>query len=170
MATLDLQNILGCIRIVFYRILLNQAREEMALHIELRMDASADAEEIRKSFRNGAFGNEEFVKAYSFKEGFDDETCVENENVTCSIESLIDILCKEFGITNDELCSSEKRRELVQARGVLARAAQMKKELGLRSVCQALQKRHGTVSRLAAAIRKNQELENLAICLVNSAN
>ena len=46
----------------------------------------------------------------------------------------------------------------------------MKKGLDLRMVCDALQKRHGTVSRLAAAVRKNQELENFASCLIKDSS
>lgn len=144
-----------------------EAIEEMAVHIELRIDASADAEEIRKSFRRGAFGNEEFMENYALKEDLDhDDPCL--ENVNSNIDLLVNIVCEKFGVAFEELKGSEKRRELVQARGVIARAAQMKKGLDLRMVCDALQKRHGTVSRLASAVRKNQELENLTSCLIKS--
>ena len=57
------------------------------------------------------------------------------EEGTCNIDSLVIIVCKKFGVTFEELKGSEKRRELVQARGVFARAAQMKKGLDLRMVC-----------------------------------
>ncbi len=76
-------------------------------------------------------------------------------------------MVQEFGVTINELCSSEKRRELVRARAVLARAVQMKKGLGLRAVCKFLKKHHGTVSRLAVTARKDQRLESLATSLID---
>lgn len=145
-----------------------EAIVEMAIHIELKVDASVDADEIRKSFRKGAFGNEAFIETYALTQEFAlDEPF--QKDAPCRIDSLVNVICKHFAVTVDELCSSEKRRELVQARGVLARAAQIKKDLGLRMVCETLQKRHGTVSRLAAAVRKNEELERLATHLINNS-
>ena len=85
----------------------------------------AVAEEIRKSFRKGAFGNPAFIETYALTEDFgQDEPC--QDDAPCNIDSLVKDVCKEFWVTVNELCSSEKRRELVQARGVLARAAQIK--------------------------------------------
>lgn len=144
-----------------------EAMEEMALQTELKLDVNLDAEEIRKSFRKGAFGNEEFMKNYSFENHVIHEESSQNDE-PLSIDSLVNSICKEFNVTFQELCGSEKRRELVHARGVLARAAQIKKGLNLRMVCEVLNKRHGTVSRLAEGVRKNQNLEQLASSFIKS--
>ena len=108
----------------------SEAIEEMAVHIKFKMDASIDAEEIPKSFRKGAFGDQEFVEIYAPIEDFGPDK-QNKEDTSCTIGLLANVVCEEFGVTINELCSSEKRRELVRARAVLARAAQMKKGLGL---------------------------------------
>ena len=41
------------------------------------------------------------------------------EDTSCTIGLLANVVCEEFGVTINELCSSEKRRELVRARAVL---------------------------------------------------
>ena len=144
----------------------SEATEEMVVYTELKVDASIDAEEVRMSFRKGAFGDEEFIKTYApgQNSGLGKQKQVE---IFCSIESLVNVVCKEFKVTLDDLCSSDKRRELVLARGILARAAQLKKGLDLRMVCQILQKHHGTVSRLAASARKDPESERLATHMID---
>ena len=82
-----------------------------------------------------------------------------------NIELLAEAVCKH-NVTINELRSADKRRELVMARAILARGAQLHKELELRSVCDILHKHRGTVSRLAAAARKDQQMSDMANKLV----
>jgi len=64
------------------------------------------------------------------------------------------------------LSCADKRRNLVTARAVLARSAQLLKGVELRSVCEILHKHHGTISRLAGSARKDEQLNALASQLV----
>ena len=59
------------------------------------------------------------------------------------------IVCKKLGVTKGLLCSSEKTRVTVNARAILVRAPQLMNGLNLNDVCKALNKKHGTISRLA---------------------
>lgn len=65
-------------------------------------------------------------------------------------------------IKGAEVCDSR------DFRAVLARAAQLKKGLGLGIVCETLQKHHGTVARLAVAARKDEKLDSLASRLIDN--
>lgn len=151
----------------YFAITRSEAIEEFVVHTELKVEANLDSEEIRKALRKGAFGNQEFVQNYTTLDGMELAEEIRGDEA-CTIDSLVNIVCNKFGVTFNELCSSEKRRELVLARAVLARAAQIKKGLNSRKLCEALQKSQGTLSRLAATVRKDQELENLTLCLVKT--
>jgi hypothetical protein len=49
----------------------------MAVHIKFKMDASIDTEGIPKSFRKGAFGDQEFAEIYAPMKDFgpDEQNC-----------------------------------------------------------------------------------------------
>ena len=138
-----------------------EAIAEMNVHAKSAIDASIDAEEIHKSFRKGVFESPEFTEIYAPTKDFGPVE-LRKEETSCTIDSLVGVVCKEFGVSLDELCSNDKRRELVRARAVLARAAQLIRGLDLRRVCEVLDKHHGTISRLAVAARKDLKLESLA--------
>jgi hypothetical protein len=76
----------------------------MTFHTESKIDKDIDAEEINKSFRKGAFGNNEFVEIYAPTKNlnFDGQSM---EMKDCDIESFVMRVCMEFGVTLNELRS-----------------------------------------------------------------
>ena len=40
----------------------------MAVYLEAKMDATLDSREIRKAFRMGAYGSEEFTEVYAHRD------------------------------------------------------------------------------------------------------
>ena len=138
-----------------------EALDNMASHIEEKIDANLDSKDIQKAFRIGVYGSEEFEEIYADN---DEENIVEKEieQKQVTVGQLVDEVCSRCKVNLDELRSSDKRRELVNARKVLARSAQLIGGLNLRDVCELLDKHHGSVSRLAVSGRMKEELNNLA--------
>ena len=138
----------------------------MAIHLEVKIDLDTiDHQELVKAFRTGVYGCEEFAEIYAEANTKDFLEHSFEENFT-NIEMLVEAVCKQFNISIDELRSAEKRRELVMARSVCARAAQLIKGLELRNICQILNKHHGTISRLATKARQDEQLNILANAIV----
>ncbi|MCB1119468.1 MAG: hypothetical protein KDK65_05870 [Chlamydiia bacterium] len=77
----------------------------------------------------------------------------------------VEPILKKYRITITDLQSTDKWKDLVQARAVFARAAQLS-GLSLLSVSQFLNKHHGTVSKLAKQARQKKNLNELAIGIV----
>ena len=88
------------------------------------------------------------------------------EENAVNIELLVEAVCTQYSVTIDELRSNNKRREIVAARAILARAAQLLRGMELRKVCEILHKPHRSVSGLADGARKNEKLNELANQLV----
>ncbi len=95
-----------------------------------------------------------------------DDTGPDQNQVT--IEQLIQGLCDKFSISLEELSSSDRSQHIVNARSVLAAAAQQLEGLSLGDVCRMLRKHHGTVSRLAARATKEPRLQGIIKELVSS--
>jgi putative transposase len=142
-----------------------EAISEMAVHVEFKLDADMDAEEIRKSFRKGGYGDVEFLERWGLT-GEKSVTGCDREEAPCSVDKLAEAVCMKYGTTMNELRSHEKRRSLVQARATLSRAAQRASGLDLGDICRLLGKHQGTVSRLATKGRMDPELDSIAADLV----
>jgi len=139
-----------------------EALANMVIHFETKMDAELDIKEIESAFRKGVYGSEEFAKIYVDS---DNMHFVKNELeqvIVNNIEQLVETVSMQFNVTIDELRSADKRRELVTARAILARAAQLARGVSLKDVCEILGKHHGTVSRLASLACKDKILNDIA--------
>ena len=138
----------------FERSLLTKFAEFMAV----KADFLKDVEEIKQALRSGIYGSEEFTRAFV--------TAMHSEKNTideiCSIETLMAALCMRFNITAKQLQSSEKTRQVVDARAIFARTAQLLQGLSLGDVCRILGKHHGTISRLALKCTKCPKLQAIA--------
>jgi hypothetical protein len=69
-------------------------------------DAAVDLKEIEKASRSGIYGSEEFKQSFvSVMRSREQQT-----EEMYSIENLITALCGRFGVTPEQLSSSEKTR------------------------------------------------------------
>lgn len=141
----------------------SEALANMAVHLEARMEAEVDAGAIHKAFRVGAYGSEQFCEVFA-PEGSELPARSRPHLLpdAGNMSALSSAVCSHFSVTLQELQSPAKMRQLVSARAVLARAAQLTPGLGLRFACETLGKPHGTMSRLATSARKDQQLDHLA--------
>ena len=130
----------------------------LANYMAAKTDASEDIEEILQASREGIYGSEEFKRSF-VKIDRSEESYIEND---FPLESLIDIVCERFGVTSRHLHREEKTRSVVDARAVLARTAQLLKGISLNDICKALNKCHGTLSRLATRVIKHGNLQEIA--------
>lgn len=140
------------------------ALTKLAEYMAAQNDAAVDLEEIEKASRSGVYGSEEFRRSFvavmRSKEQLTEEIC--------SIDNLITALCGRFGVTPEQLGSSEKTRQVVDARATFARTAQLLHGFSLGDVCNVLGKHHGTISRLAASCMKSPRLQAIAEELVQA--
>jgi putative transposase len=140
------------------------ALAKFAEFMALKEDFTKDSEEIQKAVRSGIYGSEEFSKA--FVTAMYSEKTTTNE--TCSIETLMKALCERFNITTKQLQSSEKTRQIVDARATFARTAQLLPGLSLGDISRILGKHHGTISRLSLKATKCPKLQAIAKELASS--
>ena len=145
---------------------INQALTELDAFMRNKIEVEKDAEGIRRASRVGAYGSDVFIRIYVPDLEKDDADCSEQNRV--SIEQLVLGLCGTFSISLEQLCSSDKSQNIVNARSVLAAASQQLEGLCLSDVCRVLKKHHGTVSRLAAMATKKPHLQAIIEELVNS--
>lgn len=109
------------------------------------MEATEDLREIERASRAGVYGCDEFKRSFVVTAALKKPANAEG----FSLDALMAIVCERLGVTKEQLCSEEKTREVVDARAILARAAQLLRGLNLSDVCKTLNKHHGTISRLA---------------------
>ncbi len=132
-----------------------------------KIDIAEELQEIRRALRMGVYGSEEFKKAFvvtTKKLEISDD----NKNKVASIDMLIKLVCSRFTCTAEQLISEDKQRNVVSARAVLARAAQLSKGLNLSDVSSALKKHPGTISRLATRATKDVILRDFIDELMKS--
>ncbi len=122
-------------------------------------DFIEDIDDIKRAFRSGVFGSEEFTRAFVATRMSSEK---DQGDEMCSIETLMTALSERFNITTKQLLSSEKTRHVVDARATLARAAQLLEGLSLGDVCRILGKHNGTISRLASKCMKCPKLQAIA--------
>lgn len=144
---------------------INEALTEFDAFMRKKMEAEQDAEEIRRAVRVGAYGSDEFIRIYMPDFEKDDAGPSQNQ---VDVEQLIKELCDRFSISLEQLCSSNKSQHIVNARSVLAAAAQQLEGPSLGDVCRMLRKHHGTVSRLAARATKQPRLQVIIEELISS--
>lgn len=141
----------------------------LAEFMTAKIDITEELQEIKRASRMGVYGSEEFTKAFVVTtkklEMPDDK---DNKNKVASIDMLIKLVCARFTCTAEQLISEDKQRNVVNARAVLARAAQLSKGLNLSDVSRALKKHPGTISRLATQATKDAILRDIIDELVKS--
>lgn len=141
------------------------AISNLADFMAVKRDVADDKKEIERAYRLGAFGSQEFTQAFvatshSKKRPSDDEIC--------STEALLKAICERFGICANQLSSSEKTRQVVDARATLARTAQLLSGLSLGDVGNLLGKSQSNISRLAKRCTKSAKLQTIVDELVLS--
>lgn len=143
------------------------ALTNLAEFMTAKIDIAEELQEIRRALRMGVYGSEEFKKAFvvtTKKLEISDD----NKNKVASIDMLIKLVCSRFTCTAEQLISEDKQRNVVSARAVLARAAQLSKGLNLSDVSSALKKHPGTISRLATRATKDVILRDFIDELMKS--
>lgn len=135
----------------------------LAEYMTAKIDMAEELEEIARALRVGVYGSEEFKRAFVATKRFEtigDDTDNKSENAV-TIDSLITSVCARFTCTTEQLISEDKQRNLVNARAVLARVAQLQKGLNLSDMSRALRKHQGTISRLASRAAKDVRLQDI---------
>jgi len=127
--------------------------EFMAAKVEIAYDKT----EIERASRLGVFGSQEFSRifvttSHSRKEPADKKN---------SIEILVKAICERFGITAKQISSSEKTRQIVDARATLARITQLLPGLSLGDIAALIGKRQSNISRLAKRCTQSPNLQNI---------
>jgi len=151
--------------LAYFGTTVNEALVELDAFMRKKIEAAEDAEGIRKALRVGAYGSDEFIRIYMPDFVNDDAGPGQNQ---VTIEQLTQGLCDKFSINLERLSSTDKSQHIVNARSVLAAAAQQLEGLSLGDVCRLLRKHHGTVSRLAARAAKQPRLQVIIKELVSS--
>lgn len=141
------------------------AKINLAEFMDARIDGE-DLKEIEQASRSGVYGSEEFKRAFVTTGALIEQA----RDKKFSLEPLIDKVCTRLGITMDQLCSDEKTRNLVDARAILACAAQLLGGLNHSEVSRALNKHQSTISRLANRAVSSPKLQIIVNELVNSVS
>jgi hypothetical protein len=136
----------------------------LAEFMTAKIDIAEELKEIGRASRVGVYGSEEFKRAFVATKR--SEMPDEDKGVT--IDILITLVCARLKCTTGQLISKDKQRNVVDARAVLARAAQLQKGLTLSDVSRALNKHQGTISRLASRAAKNARLQKIVDELVKT--
>ena len=138
----------------------------LAQFMAATMEAMEDRKEIERASRAGVYGCDEFKRSFVIPAVWKNPMDAEK----FSFDALMLIVCEKLGVTKDQLSSSEKTRLVVDARAILARAAQLMKGLNLNDVCKALNKNHGTISRLAMKAARQPRLQPIINELVEAVS
>lgn len=128
-------------------------------------EAKKDLTEIGRASKTGIYGSEELKKAFVVSSQVDNHT---TNTKRFSLEMLMTVVCNKFGVTKEQLCSEEKKRLIVDARSVLARTAQLLQGSNLSEISRALNKHHGTISRLAMRVACNPKLQVMVNDLIET--
>ena len=125
----------------------------------------ADAVELQRAARTGVFASPAFIKAFiaDIPQAYN-----RMAEVQVSIGDLLERVQEKFGVTLEQLASSEKGRNIVSARSVLSRCAQVHASLTLGDVSRALDKNNGSISYLAQKAANDLRLSATADEVLNS--
>ena len=97
--------------------------ERLSLYIQMNDDeARNEVMEIRKSLRNGAYGDSEFLEQWRpmLNKGTSlaDSHLVGIHEVT--VQCIVEMVCSRLNITREDICSEKRTKQLVQARMIMA--------------------------------------------------
>jgi REP element-mobilizing transposase RayT len=128
--------------------------------INQKIDAERDIEDIQKASRLGVYGTNEFVRLYAPEVSLQSEK-IYAQSSKLSFDEILKLVCVRFDLSFEQLRGSCKAKSHVDGRAVLARACQLVEGSSLGDICRALEKHHGTVSRLAAKAANTAELTKI---------
>ena len=139
---------------------IEQALHEFQSYMNSQIDIEEESATIVKAFAVGAFGSDDLL----------DQAIKQNvlslsersSSLNCSIELAIDSVCIRCNITQSELTSPSRKKELVEARAVLAFIAQKAANWNFEDLALVLGRDASSISRLAAKANSRTDLRHLA--------
>jgi putative transposase len=127
-----------------------------------------ELKEIELASRTGVYGSEEFKRAFVTITNTNKKFECSAKDNEHAIKILMNLVCARLKVTTEQLISEEKERNIVNARAVLAKIAQIQHGLNLSDISRALNKHPGTISRLAKHAAKDPELYRIVHELIES--
>ncbi len=140
------------------------ARQSLIEYTARKCDAEFDTSLVQKAMQLGAFGTEEFVDEVM------DAPSQRTVQPTIELSLLMDVACKKYNFSYLELASSSRKKDLVDARAVLALAVRQNPHLSLRELANKMERNHSSVSRLAQRAQESRVLSEQADLLLVSTS
>ncbi len=143
----------------------NEATQNFIEFIQSKAEIKIDTLNIIKAFRTGVYGSEEFINDTS---PMFEKTTTQTVPKVIPLEDALVHVCNKFQVNLKDLCSSNKHKNIVDARSTLALLARIgRQKWNLQDVATLLNKNHGSISRLASRAKEESALINYVTSLLS---
>jgi len=134
-----------------------EALDYLIWFIYQQVDIETETAEITRAFHEGVFEekdpSEEILRPQS--------SIVKIKPICCTMEEAIEFVCSHSKLSTSDLSSSSRKKNLVDARSVLALLVQRSENLNFSQLSMILDRDASSVSRLASKADSREDLREL---------